>query len=393
MDKKELGIYIHIPYCKQKCYYCDFISYTNSSLVEKYVKALIQELEKYDLNTFNVTTIYIGGGTPSYIKSEYIVKILNFIKQKLLKSNNQTKFEDIEITLEANPGTVDRKKLEDYRNCGINRLSIGLQTTNNVLLKKIGRIHTYEEFLETYKLATNIGFENINVDLMLGLPNQTINDLKNSLNDIIKLNPNHISVYSLIIEEGTKINDMLTKGELELPNEEIERQMYWYVKDKLELNGYNHYEISNFAKKGQESRHNINCWKQKEYIGIGVAGHSYLDGIRYSNYLKVEDYIENMNNLKNPLIEIKNSESKIYEIEEIQSLEDKKKEFMLLGLRVIDGVCISEFKEKYVDNPIFVYRKELERLVNENLIVIDGNNIKLTNKGLDFANLVWEEFI
>ena len=393
MDKKELGIYIHIPYCKQKCYYCDFISYTNSSLVEKYVKALIQELEKYDLNTFNVTTIYVGGGTPSYIKSEYIVKILNFIKQKLLKSNNQTKFEDIEITLEVNPGTVDRKKLEDYRNCGINRLSIGLQTTNNVLLKKIGRIHTYEEFLETYKLATNIGFENINVDLMLGLPNQTINDLKNSLNDIIKLNPNHISVYSLVIEEGTKINDMLAKGELELPNEEIERQMYWYVKDKLELNGYNHYEISNFAKKGQESRHNINCWKQKEYIGIGVAGHSYLDGIRYSNCLKVEDYIENMNNLKNPLIEIKNSESKIYEIEEIQSLEDKKKEFMLLGLRVIDGVCISEFKEKYVDNSIFVYRKELERLVNENLIVIDGNNIKLTNKGLDFANLVWEEFI
>lgn len=393
MDKKELGIYIHIPYCKQKCYYCDFISYTNSSLVEKYVKALIQELEKYDLNTFNVTTIYIGGGTPSYIKSEYIVKILNFIKQKLLKSNNQTKFEDIEITLEANPGTVDRKKLEDYRNCGINRLSIGLQTTNNVLLKKIGRIHTYEEFLETYKLATNIGFKNINVDLMLGLPNQTINDLKNSLNDIIKLNPNHISVYSLIIEEGTKINDMLTKGELELPNEEIERQMYWYVKNKLELNGYNHYEISNFAKKGQESRHNINCWKQKEYIGIGVAGHSYLDGIRYSNCLKVEDYIENMNNLKNPLIEIKNTESKIYEIEEIQSLEDKKKEFMLLGLRVIDGVCISEFKEKYVDNPIFVYRKELEKLVNQNLIVIDRNNIRLTNKGLDFANLVWEEFI
>ena len=393
MDKKELGIYIHIPYCKQKCYYCDFISYTNSSLVEKYVKALIQELEKYDLNTFNVTTIYVGGGTPSYIKSEYIVKILNFIKQKLLKSNNQTKFEDIEITLEANPGTVDRKKLEDYRNCGINRLSIGLQTTNNVLLKKIGRIHTYEEFLETYKLATNIGFENINVDLMLGLPNQTINDLKNSLNDIIKLNPNHISVYSLVIEEGTKINDMLAKGELELPNEEIERQMYWYVKDKLELNGYNHYEISNFAKKGQESRHNINCWKQKEYIGIGVAGHSYLDGIRYSNCLKVEEYIENMNDLKDALKEIKNTESKIYEIEEIQSLEDKKKEFMLLGLRVIDGVCISEFKEKYVDNSIFVYRKELERLVNENLIVIDGNNIKLTNKGLDFANLVWEEFI
>ena len=393
MDKKELGIYIHIPYCKQKCYYCDFISYTNPSLLEQYVKAIIQELEKYDLNNYNVTTIYIGGGTPSYIKSEYIVKILNFIKQKLLKSNNQTKFEDIEITIEVNPGTVDRKKLEDYINCGINRLSIGLQTTNNILLKQIGRIHTYEEFLETYKLATDIGFKNINIDLMLGLPNQTINDLKNSLNDIIKLNPNHISVYSLIIEEGTKINDMLTKGELKLPNEEIERQMYWYVKDKLELNGYNHYEISNFAKKGKESKHNVNCWKQKEYIGIGVAGHSYLDGIRYANCLKVEDYIENMNNLKDALKEIKNAESNIYEIEEIQSLNDKKKEFMLLGLRMIDGICISEFKERYVDNPIFLYRKELEKLVDENLIVIDGDNIRLTSKGLDFANLVWEEFV
>ena len=228
---------------------------------------------------------------------------------------------------------------------------------------------------------------------MLGLPNQTINDLKNSLNDIIKLNPNHISVYSLIIEEGTKINDMLAKGELELPNEEIERQMYWYVKDKLELNGYNHYEISNFAKKGKESKHNVNCWKQKEYIGIGVAGHSYLDGIRYANCLKVEDYIENMNNLKDALKEIKNAESNIYEIEEIQSLDDKKKEFMLLGLRMIDGICISEFKEKYVDNPIFLYRKELEKLVDENLIVIDGDNIRLTNKGLDLANLVWEEFV
>ena len=393
MDKKELGIYIHIPYCKQKCYYCDFISYTNTNLVEQYIGAITKELKKYNLNNYNITTIYIGGGTPSSIKVEYIVKILDYIKKKLLETNNQTKFEDIEITIEVNPGTTDRKKLENYINCGINRLSIGLQTTNDILLKQIGRIHTYEEFIETYKLAKDVGFKNINIDLMLGLPNQTIDDLKRSLKDVINLNPNHISVYSLIIEEGTKINDMLENGILELPSEETERQMYWYVKDMLELNGYNHYEISNFAKKGKESKHNVNCWKQKEYIGIGVSAHSYLNNIRYSNCMKVEEYIENMNNLKDVYKELENNESKIYEIEEKQDLESKRKEYMLLGLRMIEGVYISEFKEKYVDNPIFLYRKELEKLVGENLIVIDGDNIRLTSKGLDFANLVWEEFV
>ena len=393
MDKKELGIYIHIPYCKQKCYYCDFISYTNTNLVEQYIGAITKELKKYNLNKYNITTIYIGGGTPSSIKVEYIVKILDYIKKKLLETNNQTKFEDIEITIEVNPGTTDRKKLENYINCGINRLSIGLQTTNDILLKQIGRIHTYEEFIETYKLAKDVGFKNINIDLMLGLPNQTIDDLKRSLKDVINLNPNHISVYSLIIEEGTKINDMLENGILELPSEETERQMYWYVKDMLELNGYNHYEISNFAKKGKESKHNVNCWKQKEYIGIGVSAHSYLKNIRYSNCMKVEEYIENMNNLKDVYKELENNESNIYEIEEKQDLESKRKEYMLLGLRMIEGVYISEFKEKYVDNPIFLYRKELEKLVGENLIVIDGDNIRLTSKGLDFANLVWEEFV
>lgn len=393
MSKKELGIYIHIPYCKQKCYYCDFISYTDTNLVEQYIEAITQEIKKYNLNNYNVTTIYIGGGTPSYIKVEYIVKILNYIKKKLLETNNQTKFEDIEITIEVNPGTIDRKKLENYINCGINRLSIGLQTTNDILLKQIGRIHTYKQFIETYKLAKDVGFKNINIDLMLGLPNQTIDDLKRSLKDVINLNPNHISIYSLIVEEGTKINDMLENGILKLPSEETERQMYWYVKDMLELNGYNQYEISNFAKKGKESKHNVNCWKQKEYIGIGVSAHSYLNNIRYSNCIKVEDYIRNMNNIEDIYKELENSESKIYEIEEKQDLESKKKEYMLLGLRMIKGVYISEFKEKYVDNPIFLYRKELKKLVDENLIVIDGDNIRLTSKGLDFANLVWEEFV
>jgi len=258
---------------------------------------------------------------------------------------------------------------------GINRLSIGLQSTNNKLLKQIGRIHTFEEFLNTYNMAKEVGFENINVDLMIGLPNQTIKDIKQAIEEIKILDPNHVSVYSLIIEEGTKIEELLEQGKIRLPSEELERQMYWYAKNSLELNGYNHYEISNFSKKGKESKHNLNCWEQKEYIGIGERASSYLKDTRYSNY----SFYSNKKYDK--------------KIEEVQNIENKKKEYMLLGLRKIEGVKISKFKEKYVDNPIFVFQEELERLIYEELLQIDGDYIKLTNKGIDFANLVWEEFI
>ena len=378
MECKELGIYVHIPFCRKKCYYCDFISYENKSdeQVKEYIQKVIQELQKYDLKKYDVTTIYIGGGTPSFIDEKYIKQLLDELRNKLLE--NKTKFDQIEITIEVNPGTITKQKLEQYKKSGINRISIGLQSTNNNLLKQIGRIHNYEQFLETYRLAKETGFNNINVDLMIGLPNQTIKDIKQSLEEIIKLNPDHISTYSLIIEEETKMAKLVENGELQLPSEETERQMYWYVKNTLELNGYKHYEISNFAKKSRESKHNLNCWEQKEYIGLGVAAHSYLNGMRYSN----SDFDDNgMWNYK-----IKN-------IEEKQELEDKKKEYMLLGLRKIDGVSIQKFKEKYIDNPIFLYHKELQKLIEQNLLEIDGDYIKLTNKGIDFANLVWEEFV
>ena len=215
---------------------------------------------------------------------------------------------------------------------------------------------------------------------MLGLPGQTISDLKESLNNIINLKPQHISVYSLIIEEGTEIEGKINKGILKLPDEEAERNQYRYVKDYLELNSYNHYEISNFAQKGYESKHNMNCWEQKQYIGIGLAAHSYINGCRYSNTTDFNLYL--------------NSNSKdIKEIHEEQSIEDMKKEYMLLGLRKLEGVCISKFKEKFGENPIYLFRNELQRLVEENLIIIDLDNIRLTNKGLDLANLVWEEFV
>lgn len=379
----ELGIYIHIPFCKQKCYYCDFVSYSNKcSEVKEYIESLKKEIEEFDFSNYKVTSIYIGGGTPSYIDSIYIVEILSELKEKL--KCNLIEFKDIEITIEVNPGTVDAKKLNDYKKLGINRLSIGLQSTKNDILKKIGRIHTYQEFLEIYKLARETGFKNINIDLMIGIPGQKIGDLKNTLQDIIKLEPEHISVYSLIIEENTPIEKMLENGEIKLPDEDLERNMYWYVKNTLELNGYNHYEISNFAKLGKESRHNLNCWNQEEYIGFGVAAHSYLNGIRFSNTINVEEYIQHIEN---------NRKEENIQIEESQSLEDKKNEFMMLGFRKIQGVDIARFKEKFIDNPIFLYRENLNKLVEEGLIEVDLNHIKLTNKGIDLANLVFEEFV
>ena len=388
MNEKELGIYIHIPFCKQKCYYCDFVSFSNKEeYIEKYVETVKREIDSYDLSNYNITTIYIGGGTPSRIPSEKIQEILEKIKQKI--SKNQTRWEDIEITIELNPGTVDEEKIKKYKEIGINRLSIGLQSTNNKLLKEIGRIHTFEDFKNTYNLVKKVGFENINVDLMIGLPNQTISDVKESLNEIIKLNPTHVSVYSLIVEENTKMEQLINNKELQLPDEELERQMYWYVKNTLELNGYNHYEISNFAKKGKESKHNLNCWEQKEYIGLGLAAYSYLNGVRYGNTSNIEEYINVQDFYNRSELE----ESDIRIVDEVQTLEDKRKEYMLLGLRKIEGVSIQKFKEKFVENPIFLFRKELEKLVNEELIAIDGDCIRLTNKGLDLANIVWEEFV
>lgn len=377
LKNNEIGIYVHIPFCKKKCDYCDFISYCNKdNLIKDYVEALKIEIQSQNIKP-EITTIYIGGGTPSYIDSKYIIEIIGKIKEKKVSPN-------AEITIEVNPGTVTKEKLEDYKICGINRISIGLQSTNNILLKEIGRIHDFDQFIETYKLAQKVGFKNINVDLMLGLPNQRIKDLKESLEQVLKLKPKHISVYSLIVEDGTPIANKIEKGELQLPDEELERNMYWFVKNTLELNGYKHYEISNFAKKGYESKHNLNCWNQKEYIGIGVAAHSYRDITRYSNTENIEEYIENVK---------KGEFNKNKIIHEVQKEDDAKKEYMLLGLRKINGIDISQFKNKFGDNPIYLFRNELKKLTDEKLLIIDNNNIKLTNKGLDLANLVWEEFI
>ena len=389
MRRKQIGLYIHIPFCKQKCSYCDFCSYANKeSFIKRYIQCVLKEIievgnnNKIDFENgkddlFLVKTIYIGGGTPSLIDSKYIVQIIEDIKL------NFEIDEKAEITIEVNPGTVTLEKLEDYKRAGINRLSIGLQSTHEHLLKEIGRIHTYLDFLDTFRFAREAGFENINVDLMIGLPNQTLEEVKDSIEEIVSMEPEHISVYSLILEENTPLFKKVEEG-LELPNEDLERKMYWAVKQTLEQNNYIHYEISNFAKKGYESKHNLDCWNQKEYIGFGVAAHSYTNGIRYSNIENLEQYIKNYE-------EDKTEENLVFH--EKQDMEAMQKEYMLLGLRKIDGVSIQEFKIKFVANPVFLYHDKLEKLVNEELVEIDGDQIKLTNKGLDLANIVWEEFV
>ena len=374
---KELGIYIHIPFCVRKCFYCDFVSYAKKESVQKkYIEALQKEILNWKKSNKDVKikTIYIGGGTPSCIDGKFITEILNLINIKNAE----------EITIEVNPGTVNKEKLYDYKNAGINRLSIGLQSTNNELLKKIGRIHNYEQFLETYKMAREVGFNNINVDLMIGLPGQTMDDLKTSLEDIINLNPEHISVYSLILEDETPLKKMIENNILKLPEEDLERQMYWYTKDFLKINGYNHYEISNFAKQGFYSKHNLDCWEQKEYIGFGISAHSYIDRKRFGN-------ISNLEKKKKNCIEGGFDKNRI--IEEEQDKKDEMKEYMILGLRKINGISIQKFENKFNEHPIVLFKKELKKLFNEGLIIIDGDIIRLSNKGLDFANIVWEEFI
>lgn len=377
---EELGIYIHIPFCKQKCFYCDFCSFTNKNeMQEKYVEAVINEIKNIThKEKYTVTTIYLGGGTPSILNPEYIKNILQEIKSsfKIL--------DDAEITIEINPGTVNEEKLKRYKEYGINRLSIGLQSANDKILKNIGRIHDYKQFEETFFFARKCGFKNINVDLMIGLPTQAIEDVKQTLEKIIQKNPEHISVYSLIIEEGTTIEKLINENKLQLPDEETERIMYWTVVNELKENGYNQYEISNFSKKTYESKHNTNCWKQKQYIGLGTSAHSYLNKKRYSNTNNIEEYIKNIQ---------ESNISKNITIHEEQTEESTMNEYMLLGLRMIQGININEFKQKFKTDPTIKYKEILEKLQKENLIQITKTSIKLTKQGIDFGNIVWEEFI
>lgn len=378
---KNLGIYIHIPFCKKKCEYCDFVSFSGTQNMQKeYVEVLNLDIKNSAklVSDYKVDTIYFGGGTPSYIESKYIVDILKSIKDNYKVAKNA------EITIEVNPGTVDKEKLMVYKEAGINRLSIGLQSTHDRLLELIGRIHNYDEFLDTYEYAVEVGFDNINVDLMLALPTQSLDEMVSSVRKIISLKPEHISLYSLILEEGTPLYQKVQTGKLELTDEKLERHMYWRTKQLLEQAGYKQYEISNFSKEGYESKHNMNCWKQNEYLGFGLAAHSYLNDKRFSRIKNIREYIKNIN---------ENNFDKNIIIEEEQDRESKAKEYMMLGFRKLEGISISEFERRFGVNPLFYFRFEISKLEKEGLIEVDLDNIKLTQRGLDLANLVFEEFV
>lgn len=373
---KEVGLYIHIPFCKQKCWYCDFPSFPcKEYLMEEYIEALIKEINNRIDNNTNIKTIFIGGGTPTYLSSEQLLKLGKKITELNLNKN-------IEFSVEANPGTLSEDKLKALKSIGVNRLSMGLQAVQDYHLKAIGRIHTFKEFKENFKMARKIGFDNINVDLMFGLPNQTLQEWIDTLNTICDLNPEHISAYGLILEEGTAFYKLYENDKLNIPDEEIERKMYKATLEVLNRNGYKQYEISNFSKKHRECTHNLIYWNLDEYIGVGSGSSSYLDNLRISNESNIEKYIESINDGK-------------YGAQEQfeNSIKDNMEEFMFMGLRKIKGISIENFHKKFNKNIYQVYGEIINKHKKLNLLEEKDGNIVLTSKGIEISNFVMSDFI
>ena len=372
---KEVSLYKHIPFCKQRCFYCDFPTFAGKERFrEDYVEALIKEIEDKCSN-YLIKTIFIGGGTPSYLEEKELEKLLIAVSKLNLSDK-------LEYSIECNPGTVNEDKLKIMKKYGINRISFGLQSCNNQLLKKIGRIHTFKEFLENYNLARKIGFNNINIDLMYGLPNLTIQDWKDTLEKISELRPEHISAYSLIIEEGTAFYKLYEKDKLELPSEDDERVMDKLTKDILKSNGYHQYEISNFALPGKECEHNKVYWSLEEYIGVGSASSSYIDGYRLVNTSNINDYIEKINNNISVVIDK-------YE----NTIEDEMEEFVFMGLRMVSGIDLLKFKKKFGVDINSIYKEVIEKNIKDGLLVVEENKMFLTAKGMELSNSVMSDFI
>lgn len=382
--KKPLGIYVHIPFCIKKCAYCDFLSMPAEEEVKKqYVSAVLEEIEDYRqwIKEYQVKTIYFGGGTPSLLAEKYINNILHKL-QEVFEIDDLTA---LEITLEVNPGTADATKWKAYKEMGINRISMGLQSVDNKTLKKIGRIHTYENFLENFHMARKCGFENISVDIMSALPEQTIEQYEQTLETVAQLSPEHISSYSLIIEEGTLFWKWYKEGgelEHELPDEELERKMYELTKEILKKYGYERYEISNYARKGYESKHNSSYWIGVSYLGIGLGASSFFEGQRYQNVTVLKDYLENAGN----------KEQRIQNREKI-GITEAIQEFMFLGLRRMCGVSKEEFKKRFGQSMEVVYGEILKDLSQKGLLCIEGDNVYLTDYGIDVSNYVFSAFL
>ncbi len=375
---KKLGLYIHIPFCIKKCKYCDFVSSSiNKSLITRYTKALIEEIKfhKNVLEEYSINTIFIGGGTPSAIDVKEIATIIESI-HKYLKVAPK-----IEFTIETNPGTLSAEKIKKYKEFGINRISMGVQSFNDKILKFIGRIHSQKEVLESYYLAQNNGFDNINIDLMYGLPHQSLNDWQDTLKKAIKLEPQHISAYSLKLEENTKFYEMYKNKEFKMPEDEVDRKMHHICIEFLDQHGLKQYEISNFAKKGYECKHNLIYWNNEEYLGLGVSAHSYFNNVRLANTNSIKEYIDLIDRGKSPI-----------SYKEDIGRKDEIFETIFLGLRLKKGINIDEFQKRFNESIFNIYKEVLQDLSNKKLIEINNKHIKLTPYGIDISNQVFAEF-
>lgn len=411
LDYRDLGLYIHIPFCAKKCDYCDFLSApATQDVIHNYFEAMLTEIETYRGSTgdYVVPTIFFGGGTPSVVAASYIERIMNAIRQVFVVDDSR-----LEVTIEMNPGTITKDKLEVYRQAGINRLSIGLQSVNNEELSLLGRIHTYEQFEDNYKLARELGFHNINIDLMSALPGQTLQTWEHTLNKVIGLKPEHISAYSLIIEEDTKFYEQYHEGAKafeQLPDEDTDRRMYHRTKEILLENGYHRYEISNYAKPSYECRHNSSYWVGTDYLGIGLGAASLIEGTRFSNEKDLNKYIE-LCNIKKNGYECSNQKNNCKSnvmadsrsirndciglrtnIEEL-TLQQKMEEFMLLGLRICAGVSKKDFLQRFGIEIDAIYGEVLKQLSNQKLLEMKEDIICLTEYGIDVSNYVLAEFL
>ncbi len=375
---KPLGVYIHIPFCVQKCVYCDFLSAPATREKQKeYLAALKREMEKESdcYVDYEIETIFFGGGTPSILAAEDIAECLEILKAFYKMS------EQAEITLEMNPGTATREKLEKLKAAGVNRLSIGLQSAQDEELRLLGRIHTWEDFCETYQAAREVGFENINIDLMSALPGQNPATWEDTLEKVLALEPEHISAYSLIIEEGTVLYDRLEQYP-PIPSEEEDRRMYQRTKQLLGERGYERYEISNYAKCGFESRHNTSYWIRSAYVGFGLGAASMVADKRWHNTRDMDAYLQD-------------GSRNIYRKEELQALstEECMEEYMFLGLRRMCGVSMQRFEELFGTTMEEIYGAVLDKWITRKYLKKEGDFISLTDRGIDVSNVILAEFL
>jgi len=375
-NKKNISIYLHIPFCIKRCGYCDFTTQTDTSnsLMINYVNHICKEISSYKNKNLHIKTIFFGGGTPSLLKTKYLSKIFETIKDSFTLSD------EIETTIEVNPESTNYKKLEEYINIGINRLSIGVQSFDNNILKIIERPHTIETFYNVFSFARKVGFENISIDLIYGLPNQTLEIWKDTVTRAINLNTEHISLYCLELHENTSLFNKVEKQEINLPTEEEILEMFEYAKKTLESSKFRHYEISNFAKEGFEAKHNLSYWKNTEYLGFGVGASSYYEKRRYTNTSNINDYL-----LKNDF-SIENIEK--------QTFKEELEETIFMNLRLLkDGLDINEINNRFNIDIENYYLKEINELKENNLIIKDENKLKLSTDAIFISNEVFSKFI